>query len=549
MSRLFSEALYRRIAALFSACTLGAAGLTGRLYTLVNSDEIAPAAANQSQYTLSVSDERAKIYDAHFSPITGAASGRFRTAVFPSSVSASELTALLRTVPDEKKESVFELYQSGKPFVTETEADVSGRTLFSFPISDEDPSDQPAVHLIGYLDYEGKGVSGLQKGYEDYLSENGRRIEITGKSDALSRTIAGETPEIRITGSESAGLVLTLDLRLQKAVETIGERMLQKGAVVLMDPFTGQIRAMASFPSYSPADIPAALADTENAPLLNRALLSYSVGSTFKIVTAAAAMETLGHKACLERKYTCLGAVDVHGQLFRCHLRSGHGELDLFDAFQLSCNPWFITLGLETGGSAVLKTAKAFGFGESLRLADGITVSSGALPDENELSAPAASANLSFGQGFLLASPVQIARMLSAVVNGGKLVSPTLILGKTEDGRTLIPEADVLPRRVIDEKTAAQLKAIVSYAVMADVSSGAKPQKTTAGGKTATAQTGQTDENGNEVEHGWFAGFFPADDPQLVCVVLAENAGFGNRSAAPVFAAIADAAAEILCYW
>ena len=78
MSRLFSEALYRRIAALFSACTLGAAGLTGRLYTLVNSDEIAPAAANQSQYTLSVSDERAKIYDAHFSPITGAASGRFR---------------------------------------------------------------------------------------------------------------------------------------------------------------------------------------------------------------------------------------------------------------------------------------------------------------------------------------------------------------------------------------------------------------------------------------------------------------------------------------
>ena len=139
--------------------------------------------------------------------------------------------------------------------------------------------------------------------------------------------------------------------------------------------------------------------------------------------------------------------------------------------------------------------------------------------------------------------------MLSAVVNGGKLVSPTLILGKTEDGRTLIPEADVLPRRVIDEKTAAQLKAIVSYAVMADDSSGAKPQKTTAGGKTATAQTGQTDENGNEVEHGWFAGFFPADDPQLVCVVLAENAGFGNRSAAPVFAAIADAAAEILCYW
>ena len=175
-----------------------------------------------------------------------------------------------------------------------------------------------------------------------------------------------------------------------------------------------------------------------------------------------------------------------------------------------------------------------------------ITASGGSLPSIDSLQAPAAVANLSFGQGELTASPVQIARMTAAVVNGGKLVSPTVVLGTTEDGNTL--QADALPvsRQAIPEEIAAQLKVMLSYAVMSDDSSGGKPALVTAGGKTATAQTGQYDEDGNELEQGWFTGFFPADEPQYVVTVLAENEGFGNTSAAPVFAAIADAAAQIL---
>ena len=87
---------------------------------------------------------------------------------------------------------------------------------------------------------------------------------------------------------------------------------------------------------------------------------------------------------------------------------------------------------------------------------------------------------------------------------------------------------------------------MLAYAVMSDDSSGAKPELVTAGGKTATAQTGQYDEDGNELEQGWFTGFFPADEPQYVVTVLAENEGFGNTSAAPVFAEIADAVAGML---
>ena len=93
----------------------------------------------------------------------------------------------------------------------------------------------------------------------------------------------------------------------------------------------------------------------------------------------------------------------------------------------------------------------------------------------------------------------------------------------------------------MSEEITAQLKVMLAYAVMSGDSSGARPELVTAGGKTATAQTGQYDEEGNELEQGWFTGFFPADQPQYVVTVLAENEGFGNTSAAPVFAAIADA--------
>ena len=97
----------------------------------------------------------------------------------------------------------------------------------------------------------------------------------------------------------------------------------------------------------------------------------------------------------------------------------------------------------------------------------------------------------------------------------------------------------------MEESTARQLQLLLSYAVMADDSSGALPETVTAGGKTATAQTGRFDEEGDELEEGWFAGFFPAEDPRYVVVVLAENEGFGNNTAAPVFAAVADGIAAL----
>ncbi len=533
----YTESIFRRTSAIFAAMVLAAAGLVGQLSRIVASDDLAQTAQAQSKYTLTVADERGLIYDCRMQPLV-ATQQRWRTAVFPTPQNQQKV---LDAVEPERRAAVAELLETGKPFVTETTKAVQADMVYSFSVPERYTENQTAVHLIGYLDYTGSGVTGIEKECDSLLSGSGQQIEVTGVLNALQQTIAGIEPEVTVNGSGDAGVVLTLDRRIQQIVESVGSRMLDKGAIVVLDPYNGQIRAMASFPAYSPLHLDEAVGDEVNKPMLNRALLGYSVGSTFKIVTAAAAMETLGREYCLTRKYTCEGAVDVYGQVFRCHLRSGHGELDMFDAMRESCNPWFIGLGQETGGEQLLNTARQVGFGESMMLYGDITASGGTLPSEDSLQAPAAVANFSFGQGELTASPVQIARMTAAVVNGGKLVSPTLVLGTTDDGRTLQASALPVSRQALSEEITAQLKVMLAYAVMSDDSSGARPELVTAGGKTATAQTGQYDEEGNELEQGWFTGFFPADQPQYVVTVLAENEGFGNTSAAPVFAAIADA--------
>ena len=538
----YTESIFRRTSAIFAAMVLAAAGLVGQLSWIVSSDQLAQTAQTQSKYTLTVADERGFIYDCKMQPLVGTKQ-RWQTAVFPTPQNQKKV---LDAVEPERKQTVTELLETGKPFVTETTEAVDAEMVYSFSVPERYTENQTAVHLIGYLDYNGSGVTGIEKEYDSFLADSGKKIQVTGMLNALQQTIAGVEPEIRIEGAENAGVVLTLDSRIQQIVESIGSQMLDKGAIVVMDPYNGQIRAMASFPAYSPSNLGEAVNDQENKPMLNRALLGYSVGSTFKIVTAAAAMQSLGREYCLTREYTCEGAVDVYGQVFRCHLRSGHGELDMFDAMRESCNPWFIGLGQETGGEALLKTAENLGFGETMMLYGDITASGGTLPSADSLQAPAAVANFSFGQGELTASPVQIARMTAAVVNGGKLVSPTLVLGTTDDGKTLQSSALPVSRQAISSEIAAQLKVMLAYAVMSDDSSGAKPELVTAGGKTATAQTGQYDEDGNELEQGWFTGFFPADEPQYVVTVLAENEGFGNTSAAPVFAEIADAVAGML---
>lgn len=530
----YTRRIQRRILLCFALFCAGFSLLYLRIGLLGQSDQLAQTAARQSRYTLTAVSERGMIYDRNLQQLVGEQETQ-ASVVLPR---PQNVQFILEAVPAQRKEGVAQLLQRGTPFVltgVSLPLDLPG--VYTFRTRSRYQSGQLATHLIGYLDNEGNGVTGIEKSYDELLSQNSRTVEVICSLDGLQQPISGLEPEVRETGSGAGGIALTLDRDIQKIVEQTGQEMLQKGAIVVMDPYSGEIVASASFPSYDPLDLTASLSDTENTPMINRALLPYSVGSTFKVVTAAAALEA---EVPLTETVDCPGWVDVSGQTFRCHLRSGHGELDMLDAMKESCNPYFIHLGLTAGGEALLEMAQRFGFGQKVNLADGISVSAGTLPTASSLTAPAAVANLSFGQGALTASPVQIARMMSAVVNGGYLVTPQLVLGET-DGSTVDRSASPLRKKILSADVAAQLQTLLIHCVMVNEGQNALPETTTAGGKTATAQTGRFDEDENELEHGWFAGFFPAVNPSYVVVILSEDSGFGNTTAAPVFAKIADA--------
>ncbi|MBQ8725022.1 MAG: penicillin-binding protein 2, partial [Oscillospiraceae bacterium] len=173
-----------------------------------------------------------------------------------------------------------------------------------------------------------------------------------------------------------------------------------------------------------------------------------------------------------------------------------------------------------------------------------ITSSAGYLPSVSELKLPAERGNFCFGQGKLTATPVQITRMTCAIANGGILPEVSLIKGITTDGEMPDEPEMASGKQVLSTETAEKLRLMMIGAVYGSSGFNGRPAGISAGAKTSTAQTGRFDENGVEYCHGWITGFFPANDPEYAVTILAEDGGYGNTAAAPVFKEIAESIAE-----
>ena len=331
-----------------------------------------------------------------------------------------------------------------------------------------------------------------------------------------------------------ATVVLTLDREIQEICEDRG-RSIGTGAVICADIRNGDILGMASFPDYDPADLEAALND-ERCPLINRALYSYSVGSVFKIVTAASALE----QGMGDKTYECTGSIDVAGRSFNCHKLDGHGIQDISQAMTNSCNTYFINIARFLDLGEYRRMASYLGFGKESYLCAGITGSGGVLPTVRELSVPAELANFAFGQGKLTATPLQITQMTCAVGNKGKMPILRLIKGITADGSRVGRVKEPQLSSVMSEETAEKLRTMMVLAVSGNKGSKARSRKVSVGAKTSTAQTGRYSEDGEELCHAWITGFFPAESPRYALTVFIENGGYGNEAAAPVFRSIAE---------
>jgi penicillin-binding protein A len=381
------------------------------------------------------------------------------------------------------------------------------------------------------------GRAGLERAYD---------AELAGLAgDPLTDAFA----KFGVDRYDPKDLTLALSYDLQRAaVAALGKR---RGAVVMLDPRTGEVLALASTPTYDAS----AIADPSTArdafaelqadpaqPLLPRATLGrYVPGSVFKIVTAVAG---LGSGAITpDTTYKQQPPAEKTGLLvegFRVrdghHSATGSTALDLIGATEVSCNIYYALTGLETGGADLVAFAERMGFGSPLpfdlptavsQVTNGDGRAPGGFSDDVEL------ANASYGQAETFVTPLQMALVAATVANDGEPMRPRLVTSMTgarSGTRSIGPES---MGRVIPPADARAINAAMVRAVEGPLgrgfTAGAKVRGVTTAGKSGTAELGGTGE-----PHAWFIGFAPAEEPRIVIAVLVEQAGRGGEVAAPI---------------
>ncbi len=392
-----------------------------------------------------------------------------------------------------------------------------------------------AHHLIGYVNGDMMGITGLERSYDTILSYFGGQKTLNYVSDARSNPLVG----LGITvegddGNYHNGLITTLDSRIQRSLEKGMDEHVSEGAAVVLDIDSGEIRAMVSRPDFDAEHVGKYL-DSEAGELINRALRTQTVGSVFKVVVAAAALENkLDGYEC-----QCEGSIVIGDREFSCPVEGGHGAMDIKSAFAQSCNVYFISVGQMLGTQKVMEMAQRMGFGESMEIASELYASGGMLPDVTGNSAKQL-ANISIGQGDVMASPLQIARLLALCGNGGYLVNPTCFQGYYVDGVVKSERWLAYRKPIIDEAIAERLKELCIATVKEGTGQKACPEGGSAGGKTSSAQTGLFREDGSEVLNAYFAGFFPAEQPRYAIAVFAQDAKSGGATCAPVFQQVCE---------
>ena len=418
-----------------------------------------------------------------------------------------------------------------------------------------DRDDSPKVELSRFPE-DLVGRAGLERQYDGLLfGHRGVAVELTDHGGRITSSYREREPGV------GRDLVLTVDSRLQAAAETLLDQALQRrdvtlpdappsgGAVVVLDVRDGAILTAASAPRFKPAlfagggsrELAAVLADPAH-PLFDRvAGMAIAPGSVFKVVTSIALLET--GTIHPDAAWACRGYLDSPDQ-WRCAIYTrhgrGHGEVNLAEALAQSCNVYFFHHARRMGAEPLIAWASHLGFGRPTGVdlpGDG----GGTLPLPGVGWSVANTLATCIGQGELTATPLQIARMMAAVANGGLLVHPHLVsgLGLPDRGGRESDTADdpirVAPPEAIKGLQPSTLAAIREglRRVVEDPSGTGHGtvhlESVVVAGKTGTAQTGA-----GRPDHAWFAGYVPTDEPRWALVVVLEHAGDGSSAAGPV---------------
>ncbi len=511
---------------LFTACFM--AILMRIVY--INFSTYATAGENQATRTVVVGTSRGKIYDRNGELLVDE-SERLVAAVTPVLTAKSQLESVFQG------EGLQEKIEKGYPFVASVKKEINTELIKTFRVPVRYYDGSLACHTVGYTDYSSRGVYGIEKAYDSLLTENSGKLSVTFEVDALGRVMAGMDKTVKDENFNSkAGVALTLDKGIQKITEAaMNESGIESGCAIVMDAETQEILSLASVPSFDPGNVEESL-DGENSPLVNKTLESYSVGSVFKSVIAAYALES---GISEELTYECTGTVRVGDKEFSCPSGKAHGELDMSGALQNSCNLWFINLVDMLDREGLVNFCRDLGFGRSITLCDGIFSQTGLLPDEIVLSIDAGRANFSFGQGDLLVTPLQLAKAYCTIATGIES-EPELIYGLADADGKITKEASGRRNRLLSEETVEKMSRMLYSVTEEGIATNAVSDIVSIAGKTGTAESGILYGDGEQIYRTWYAGFYPYDEPRYVIVVMNENGISGNTDCAPVAREIAE---------
>ncbi|KXG43777.1 stage V sporulation protein D [Tepidibacillus decaturensis] len=397
------------------------------------------------------------------------------------------------------------------------------------------PEKDFASHILGFVGIDNQGLAGIEVVYDDLLT--GKDGAISFPSDVTGRRMPNQSDSFT-PPKDGNNLILTIDKNIQSYIEReLDQAMLtyqaEHSIAIAMDPNTGEILGMASRPNYDPtnfADYPSEIYN-RNLPIW----MAYEPGSTFKIITLAAALEE--DKIDLTDQFFDPGYINVAGTDLHCWKSGGHGSETFLQVVENSCNPGFVVMGQKLGTEKLFSYIKSFGFGAKTGI-DLRGEQKGILFDTNRIG-PVELATTSFGQGVSV-TPIQQVAAVSAAINGGKLLTPHL-LKEVHDPVTdevLLINSPEVKRQVISPETSKKVRETLESVVANGTGRNAYIDGYRVGGKTGTAQ--KIGPNGGYLANNHivsFIGFAPADKPEIVIYVAIDNPQgmqFGGVVAAPI---------------
>ena len=497
------------------AITVMLAVCSVRIYYIGKGD-LKSVANQQSTYTMQTGGIRGVIYDCNNLAITNNLQ-QYSAVLIPT---VKTVTAVTQQLEGEIRKDILYSLSQNTPCLANVTKDFYCTDAFVFESYQNSSTVCP--HTIGYLDVDNNGVTGIEYAFDDILK--GENINISYLVDANKRPLDSHSLKVENAQKNQNYVKLTLDLPLCKFTENMMKSNIKKGSAVIMDCATGQIKCMVSTPYFDTKNVGAYLQDSD-APLINRSLSNFNVGSVFKICVAAAALK----KGISQFKsYNCLGKIKIGQNTFNCS--KSHGNIDMTTAISLSCNCYFIQLAKDVGATDIYNMCIGMGFNRSVTLAQTLKAAEGRLPSIYEITNyPAALANFSFGQGELMLSPLHICSMISTINNNGEYKKPYLV-EQIYNGKEVVSNKQGESSVVLNQTQSEILKQMLTQVVLKGTGKLAKPTNSIAWGKTATA------EGGDNTNICWFAGGYK----NYSIVILCEDGISGGQDAAPLFKQICD---------